>query len=99
VDVVLLVGQLRLQHHQTVDEIHQELLKRLAPLGVKIARREVLYLFEAYSTLLRASSEGKDDVEWLAQVEKNGGIIVSVDGIQEDEGQRDRLPGARCPHG
>ena len=98
-DIVLLVGRLRLSEHQTVDEIHQELLKRLAPLGVKIARREVLYLFEAYCTLLRASSEAKDDVEWLAQVEKNGGIIVSVDGIQPEKGNetvylvRDALTG------
>src|SRR5437016_7659036 len=98
-DIVLLVGRLRLREHQTVDEIHQELLKRLAPLGVKIARREILYLFEAYCTLLRASSEAKDDVEWLAQVEKNGGIIVSVDGIQPEKGNetvylvRDALTG------
>src|SRR6266513_6546861 len=40
-DVVLLVGRLRLKEHQTVDEIHQELLKRLEPQGIKIARREV----------------------------------------------------------
>src|SRR6266487_4650975 len=98
-DIVLLVGRLRLSEHQTVDEIHQELLKRLAPLGVKIARREILYLFEAYCTLLRASSSAKDDVEWLAQVEKNGGIIVSVDGIQPEKGNetvylvRDALTG------
>src|SRR6266513_3010399 len=98
-DIVLLVGRLRLREHQTVDEIHQELLKRLAPLGVKIARREILYLFEAYCTLLRASSEAKDDREWLAQVEKNGGIIVSVDGIQPEKGNetvylvRDALTG------
>src|SRR5512142_1121366 len=51
-DIVLLVGRLRLREHQTGDEIHQELLQRLEPLGVKIARREVLYLFEAYCTLL-----------------------------------------------
>ena len=93
-DIVLLVGRLRLKEHQTVDEIHQEVLRRLEPLGVKIARREILYLFEAYCTLLRASSEAKDDVEWLAQVKKNGGIIVSVDGIQKDERQRDGLRGA-----
>src|SRR5437667_6662647 len=98
-DIVLLVGRLRLREHQTVDEIHQEVLKRLAPLGVKIARREILYLFEAYCTLLRASSEAKDDVEWLEQVEKNGGIIVSVDGIQPEKGNetvyivRDALTG------
>ena len=95
-DIVLLVGRLRLRDHQT---IHQEMLRRLEPLGVKIARREILYLFEAYCTLLRASSEVKDDQEWLAQVEKNGGIIVSVDGIQPEKGNetvylvRDALTG------
>jgi hypothetical protein len=98
-DIVLLVGRLRLREHQTVDEIHQEVLKHLEPLGVKIARREILYLFEAYCTLLRASSEAKDDQQWLAQVKKNGGIIVSVDGIQPEKGNetvylvRDALTG------
>jgi hypothetical protein len=98
-DIVLLVGRLRLREHQTVDEIHQEVLKQLEPLGVKMARREILYLFEAYCMLLRASSEAKDDVEWLAQVQKNGGIIVSVDGIQPEKGNetvylvRDALTG------
>jgi len=98
-DLVLLVGRLHLGKHQTVDEIHEELLERLAPLGVRISRREILYLFEAYCTLLRASSEIKEDQEWLAQVKKNGGIIVSVDGIQPDKGNetiylvRDALTG------
>jgi hypothetical protein len=98
-DIVLLVGRLHLGKHQTVDEIHQELLERLAPLGVTIARREILYLFEAYCTLLRASSEAKDDQQWQRQVEKNGGIIISVDGIQPEKGNetvylvRDALTG------
>src|SRR2546428_3187322 len=98
-DIVLLVGRLRLGKHQTGDEVHQELLERLAPLEVTISRREILYLFEAYCTLLRASSEAKDDQGWLAQVEKNGGIIVSVDGIQPEKGNetvyvvRDALSG------
>jgi hypothetical protein len=98
-DVVLLVGRLRLSEHKTVDEVHQELLGRLEPLGVKIARREILYLFETYCTLLRATSSAKDDHQWLAQVEKNGGIIVSVDGIQPEKGHetvylvRDALTG------
>src|SRR5260221_3982065 len=98
-DIVLLVGRLRLGKHQTVDEVHEELLERLAPLEVRISRREILYLFEAYCTLWRASSEAKDDQEWLAQVKKNGGIIVSVDGIQPEKGNetvyvvRDALTG------
>lgn len=91
-DIVLLVGRLHLREHRTVDEIHQELLKRLEPLEVKVARREILYLFEAYCTLLRASSEAKDDQDWLAQVEKNGGIIVSVDGIQPEKGNETVAP-------
>ena len=98
-DIVLLVGRLRLGQHQTVDEIHRELQVRLASLGVSISRREILYLFEAYCTLLRAASEAKDDQPWLAQVEKNGGIIVAVDGIQPEKGNetvylvRDALTG------
>ncbi len=98
-DIVLLVGRLHLGKHQTVDEVHEELLERLAPLEVRISRREILYLFEAYCTLLRASSEAKDDQQWLGQVEKNGGIIVSVDGIQPEKGNetvyvvRDALTG------
>jgi hypothetical protein len=98
-DIVLLVGRLRLWQHQTVDEIHRDLQERLAPLGVSISRREILYLFEAYCTLLRASSEVKDDQQWLEEVKKNGGIIVSVDGIQPEKGNetiylvRDTLTG------
>jgi hypothetical protein len=98
-DIVLLVGRLHLGKHQTVDEVHEDLLERLAPLEVSISRREILYLFEAYCTLLRASSEAKDDQQWLRQVEKNGGIIVSVDGIQPEKGNetvyvvRDALTG------
>ena len=102
-DIVLLVGRLHLGKHQTVDEVHEELLERLAPLEARISRREILYLFEAYCTLLRASSEAKDDQEWLEQVKKNKGIIVSVDGIQPDKGNetiylvRDASPGAYWP--
>jgi hypothetical protein len=98
-DIVLLVGHLRLGKHQTIDEVHEKLLERLAPLGVSISRREILYLFEAYCTLVRASSAARDDQQWLAQVAKNGGIIVSVDGIQPEKGNetvylvRDALTG------
>ncbi len=47
----------------------------------------------------RASSEVKDDQQWLSEVSKNGGIIVSVDGIQPEKGNetvyvvRDALTG------
>jgi hypothetical protein len=98
-DIVILAGHLRLGKHQTQDEVHQQLSERIAPLGVSISRREVLYLFDAFCSLLRVASEVKEDKEWFAQVEKNGGIIVSIDGIQPDKGNetvyivRDALTG------
>jgi hypothetical protein len=85
-DIVVLVGYLHLGKHQTVDEVHQEVQEYLRTLGVSISRREILYLFDAYCTLLKAASEAKADRHWLAQVQENGGIIVSIDGIQPDRG-------------
>jgi len=85
-DIVLLVGKLHLGEHQTLDEVHEQVSRRLAPLGVSISRREILYLFDAFSALLRATSDVKEDEEWLELVKKNGGIIVSIDGIQPDQG-------------
>lgn len=98
-DIVLLVGKLHLGKHQTLDEVHETISERLAPLGVSISRREVLYLFDAFSAILRATSDLKEDKEWLSLVDKNGGIIVSIDGIQPDQGNetiyivRDALTG------
>jgi hypothetical protein len=98
-DVVLLIGRLRLGEHHTLDETHRQVLSQLAPLGVSISRREVLYLCDAYCTLLRAGTDAKEDWGWREQVEQNGGIIVSMDGIQPDKGNetiylvRDALTG------
>jgi hypothetical protein len=88
-DIVIAVGHLRLARHQTLDEVHQHLLERLSPLGLAISRREIMYLFEAYCTLLRAAQQTKEGPEWqawLKQVEENGGIILSIEGIQPDNG-------------
>src|SRR6266849_2365135 len=85
-DVVLLVGHLRLSEHQTVDEIHQALSQQLAPLEQTISRREILFLFEAYTALLRAGTEVTHDEGWKEQVRTNKGIVLSIDGIQPDKG-------------
>jgi hypothetical protein len=85
-DIVILVGHLRLAQHQTLDEVHQTLLQRLAPLGVTISRREVLYLFDAYALLLRAGTAVTEDAQWREQVQANGGLIISIDGIRPDVG-------------
>jgi hypothetical protein len=85
-DIVLLVGHLRLKEHKTVDEIHQYLSQQLAPLEQTISRREILFLFEAYTALLRAGTEVTYDEAWKEQVRKNKGIVLSIDGIQPDKG-------------
>ncbi len=85
-DIVLFVGSQRLREHKTVDEIHQSLSQQLAPLAQTISRREILFLFEAYSALLRAGTEVTHDEAWKEQVRKNKGIVLSIDGIQPDKG-------------
>lgn len=85
-DIVLFVGYQRLREHKTVDEIHQSLLEQLAPLQQMISRREILFLFEAYTALLRAGTEVTHDEGWKEQVRQNKGIVLSIDGIQPDKG-------------
>ncbi len=85
-DIIIEVGQLRLKEHRTIDEIHHLLTERLAPLGQTISRREMLFLFEAYSALLRAGTEVSQDAAWKEEVRGNQGLILSIDGIQPDRG-------------
>src|SRR5258708_901785 len=85
-DIVILVGQLRLAQHQTLDEVHHTLSQRLASFGVSISRREVLYLFDAYALLLRAGTAVTEDEQWRQQGQANGGLIISIDGIRPDVG-------------
>ena len=98
-DIVLLAGQLRWGKHQTLDEVHACLTERLTRVSASISRREVMNLFDAFSMVLRASSDAANDKEWKADVEKNKGIIVSIDGIKPDGGNetvylvRDALTG------
>jgi len=85
-DILVLVGHLRLAQHHTLDEAHQALQSCLAPFDQTISRREISYLFDAYTTLVRATHEVADDTAWQEQVRRNGGLIISIDGIQPDKG-------------
>jgi len=69
-----------------VDEIHRLLSERLAPLGQPISRREILFLFEAYTALLRAGTEVSQYAAWKEQVRENKGLLLSIDGLQPDRG-------------
>ncbi len=83
---MILVGHLRLAKHQTLDEAHQILSERLAPFALTISRHEVLYLFDAYCSLLQAAGSVAEDSQWQAQAKEQGTIILSIDGIQPDKG-------------
>ena len=85
-DIVLFVGKRRLEEHQTVDEIHAALSQHLAEIHQTISRREILFLFEAYAALVRAATEVAQDDEWKAEVRENQGLLLSIDGIQPDNG-------------
>jgi hypothetical protein len=85
-DWILLIGRMRLSEHLTLDQTHQAVQERLARYQVTISRREVLYLFEAYCSLLRAAQEWRADPPWRAEVEANGGVLLALDGIQPDKG-------------
>jgi hypothetical protein len=85
-DWILLIGRLRLGEHLTLDQTHQAVQERLARYQVTISRREVLYLFEAYCSLLRAAHEWETDPPWRAEVAANGGVLLALDGIQPDKG-------------
>ena len=88
-DIVVLVGYLKLHHHQTVDEVHTQINDRLKPHHVSLSRRNVMYLFEAYCALLQAASKNTSDPlfqSWREQVQQEGGMIISIDGIQPEKG-------------
>jgi hypothetical protein len=88
-DIVALVGHLKLHQHQTVDEVHRSINERLKDYQISMSRRNVMYLFEAYSALLQAAAHNTSDPvfqDWLGQVRLDGGFIISIDGIQPDKG-------------
>jgi hypothetical protein len=85
-DILILVGHLRLAQHHTLDQTHLALQARLDPFEQTISRREISYLFDAYCTLVRATHEVADDTAWHEQVRAHGGLIISIDGIQPDKG-------------
>jgi hypothetical protein len=76
-DIVVLIGQLRLAQQHSLDQAHQAVLTRLAPFELTISRREVLYLFDAYCTLMRAAQEIATE-SWATSVCSSWGPVYSI---------------------
>jgi hypothetical protein len=81
-DVVVRIGYLRFSAHQTREEIWRQLREESA---VQVSERHVQNLLEIYLALLQAS--GQDPRSRLEPVVKAyGGLVLSVDGMQPEQG-------------
>ena len=81
-DVVVRIGYRRFGEHRTREEIWRDLRTEAA---VEISERHVQNLIEVYLALLRASQQ--NPAERLGGVvEEHGGIILSLDGLQPEQG-------------
>jgi hypothetical protein len=81
-DVVAHIGHLRFGQHRTRAEIWQHLLEETP---VRISERHVQNLLEVYLALLRASQQDLG-ARLAPTVEEHGGLIVSLDGLQPEQG-------------
>jgi hypothetical protein len=81
-DVVARIGHLRFGQHRTRGEIWRELHEQTS---VQLSERHVQNLLEVYLALLRA---GKQDIgaRLAASVAEHGGLILSLDGLQPEQG-------------
>jgi hypothetical protein len=89
-DIVALVGYLKMSQHKTVDEVHKDVNERLKVHHNQMSRRNVMYLFEAYCALLKAAARNKSDPmfqAWLEQIREKKCCIISIDGIQPEKGE------------
>jgi hypothetical protein len=81
-DVLCLVGELRFKRHMTVKELADALNER----GVKTSERHAQNLYERYQVLLAASLDDHVRKVLAETTEQNGGIILSMDGVQPEKG-------------
>ncbi|GHO84133.1 hypothetical protein KSZ_21390 [Dictyobacter formicarum] len=79
-DVIALAGLLRYQHHQSLAEIHQSLHER----GLLIGERTVLNLLARYEELVTLHMTDRERLQPLVQ--KQGSLILAVDGLKPDVG-------------
>jgi len=81
-DVVAHIGHLRFTEHRTREEIWRQLTEHKR---VQISERHVQNLLEIYLALLRASQQKIGDCLAFS-VKEHGGIILSLDGLQPEQG-------------
>lgn len=78
IDVIAKIGNLYFGGHKTIDEIKQILTK------LQISRSEINLLCQAYLALTTANRQ--QDTSYLDKIRSNGGIVLSLDGVQPEKG-------------
>jgi MULE transposase domain len=79
-DVIALIGAWRFREHRSVPEMHQRLLAR----GLAISQREVTHLMQRYEELVTLRITDQERIK--AQLQKQGHVILALDGLQPDVG-------------
>jgi hypothetical protein len=79
-DVIALIGFLRYRQHQSLAEIHQ----RLHEQGLAIGERTVLNLLARYEELVTLHMTDRERLQSLVQ--KQGSLILALDGLKPDVG-------------
>jgi hypothetical protein len=79
-DLIALVGALRYTQHRSIPEIHAEVIRR----GVTICQRGVTNLLDRYDELLALSLADTDRLRRVT--EREGRVILAIDGLQPDVG-------------
>jgi hypothetical protein len=81
-DVVVRIGHLRFSQHRTRPEIWEQLRSEH---GLQLSERHVQNLLEVYLAFLRASYQDPRP-HLAATLAAHGGIVLSVDGLQPEQG-------------
>ncbi len=95
-DVIVFIGQERLNQHRNLNEIHSNLLER----GVQISSRRISDFFTVYELLLSTTHVDKLRVR-REEIIEAGGVRLAIDGIQPQAGKevlyifRDAMSGER----
>ncbi len=79
-EVIALIGQWRFRDHRSVPEMHQALLAR----GIRIAQRSVTHLMQRYEELVALRVSDHERIK--ARLQKQGQVILAIDGLQPDVG-------------
>src|SRR5438034_3264255 len=79
-EVIALVGRWRFREHRSVPDMHQALLAR----GISIEERSVTHLMQRYEELVTLRVRDQERIK--ARLQKQGHVILAIDGLQPDVG-------------